>query len=431
MNSMLNRLRSLPRPHSFIAFGLVLLLALSSGKSALGQERNNAPDADPVMLVHIFSVADLVAPAPDYAFEGVQLPGLQGQSATPLGGFGGGLGGFGGGGLGGGGLGGGGFGGNGDANGGGGGGFFQVGGGGFGGAGGMDASPSRSDRSPATKRFGIHDLIEVIQTTIEPESWDQMGGPGNIARLGTMLVVRQSAEVIDEIDTLLRGIRRTGGTLRSVTIRAAWLLLDPGKLKEITLANGAIDRDAVDAIVAASGASGQITCFDGQTVHIVSGRLQSGVSSVTPVVGQTFPGSTFPEDLDTTPGVGVPDEVLAQQFEPQVRQSDVGYQPVLQTANFGALLQVTPAVDAARQGVVLDLRSLVARHAAEPHPAVEFRNVMPLDRLDVVVQQFMTTLHMPLGEPRIIAGSTLEPFAKENASAQLYLIVEVNLSSPD
>jgi hypothetical protein len=49
----------------------------------------------------------------------------------------------------------------------------------------------------------------------------------------------------------------------------------------------------------------------------------------------------------------------------------------------------------------------------------------------VVVQQFMTTLHMPLGEPRLIAGSTLEPFAKENASAQLYLVVEVNLSNPE
>jgi hypothetical protein len=158
----------------------------------------------------------------------------------------------------------------------------------------------------------------------------------------------------------------------------------------------------------------------------------------------------FPGGPDATPERALPAEVLAQQFAPAgedrsagtiMRQqisaggampgSDVGYQPVVQTANFGALLQVTPSVDATQKGVVLDLRSFVARQEAQPGQPVEFRNVMPLDRLNVVVQQFMTTLHLPLGEPRLIAGSTLEPFAKENASLQLYLVVEVSLSNPE
>jgi hypothetical protein len=170
----------------------------------------------------------------------------------------------------------------------------------------------------------------------------------------------------------------------------------------------------------------------------------SGVSSVIPVVGQALPRN----QLD--PAAAVPRDVLAQQLETEgphdsgkvfSRQQSipgiamtgegVGYQPVQQTRNLGALLQVTPSVDVTRKGVVLDLRSLVVRQEAQPGQPVEFRNVVPLDRLNVVVQQFMTTLHMPLGEPRLIAGSTLEPFAKENASPQLYLVVEVNLSNPE
>jgi hypothetical protein len=107
--------------------------------------------------------------------------------------------------------------------------------------------------------------------------------------------------------------------------------------------------------------------------------------------------------------------------------ASVGYQPIMQTRNIGALLQVTPAVDVSRQGVVLDLRSLVVRESTQPGQPVDF-NVVPLDRLNVVVQQFMTTLHLPLGEPRLIAGSTLEPFAQDGPAEQLYLVVEVELS---
>jgi hypothetical protein len=415
---------------------IALLFIASTSQPALAQQfglgEGDAND-EQALQTRIFSVADLVLLAPDYSFQGVELPGLQRAPSTPFGGLGGG---FGGGGLGG------------EAQA-GGGGFFQVAGGSFGGMGGGIGQlmpQQQPGRLPFTTRLDMQSLIELITTIIEPRSWELNGGEGALAPFGTMLIVRQTPELLDEIQALLMGIRETGGRLQSVTIRADWLLLEPGQLKEIFAEDGkTVIRGAVHEAVATSGASGQITCFDGQTVHIVSGRLQSGVSSVTPVVGQTFPHSTLPADSDATPEGALPAEVLAQQIESaspdqesgvvlrqQVRsESQVGYQPVLQTANFGALLQVTPSVDPTREGVVLDLRSLITHRAAEPPAAVDFRNVVPLDRLNVVVQQFMTTLHMPLGEPRLIAGSTLEPFAKENASAQLYLVVEVNLSNPE
>ena len=105
----------------------------------------------------------------------------------------------------------------------------------------------------------------------------------------------------------------------------------------------------------------------------------------------------------------------------------VGYQPVMQATNLGALLQVTPTVGPGGESIVLDLRSRVVRQSGQPGQPIDFRGVVPLDRLNIVVQQFMTTLHLPLGQPRLIAGSTLEPFAQGEQARQLYLIVEATL----
>ena len=438
-----------------LAFGsLAAVLALDNCLPAYAQRDEGDRKQPPAMETRVFSVADLVLPAPDYSFQGVDLSvgaraGRNGFG-TPMGGMPGGYGGggFGGGGLGGGGLGGGGMGGGAM----GGGGFFQIGDAGMGGGGmggmGLGGFPPQPQRE-ATRRFGMNELIEVILTTVEPESWENVGGEGSIATLGTMLIVRQNREVIDQIAALLTSIRETGGTLQSVRIRADWLLLEAGQLVELYPPDGGvIDRDAVRKL-ASSGASGQITCFDGQTVHIVAGKLQTGVTSVIPVVGQHSPEKRGPL---------VPQHVLAQQFSssdaaaegaPSRQQSaeegtagghdyaaamgaygsgrSVGYQPVMQTTNFGALLQVTPTVGPDGQSVVLDLRSLVARPAAQQGQPVNFRGVVPLDRLNVTVQQFMTTLHLPVGEPKLIAGSTLEPFAQGQEARQLYLVVEATL----
>jgi len=56
------------------------------------------------------------------------------------------------------------------------------------------------------------ELVELIQRTIRPESWDVNGGPGTIYywRPGRAMVVRQTWEVHEELDDLLRQLRRLG-----------------------------------------------------------------------------------------------------------------------------------------------------------------------------------------------------------------------------
>jgi hypothetical protein len=58
--------------------------------------------------------------------------------------------------------------------------------------------------------YDYYSLIELIKATIEPDSWDDVGGPGAIAELAHagVLVTSQSRDVHRRIDGLLTTLRR-------------------------------------------------------------------------------------------------------------------------------------------------------------------------------------------------------------------------------
>lgn len=60
---------------------------------------------------------------------------------------------------------------------------------------------------------GEHDydtLIESITTTVEPDSWDEVGGPGTIADIpnAAALVITQTQEVHERVERVLSSLRR-------------------------------------------------------------------------------------------------------------------------------------------------------------------------------------------------------------------------------
>lgn len=89
---------------------------------------------------------------------------------------------------------------------------------GTGGGTGKDYVPAPGASYPAFGggAFGIPDygpqLVELIQTTIRPETWDINGGPGSIYywRPGRALVIRQMGEVHHDIGGVLGQLRRAG-----------------------------------------------------------------------------------------------------------------------------------------------------------------------------------------------------------------------------
>jgi general secretion pathway protein D len=76
-------------------------------------------------------------------------------------------------------------------------------------------------------------LIELITTTVEPTSWDEVGGPGSIAPFETnlSLVISQTQEVHEEIADLLEQLRRLQDL--QVTIEVRFITLNDNFFERI------------------------------------------------------------------------------------------------------------------------------------------------------------------------------------------------------
>lgn len=67
--------------------------------------------------------------------------------------------------------------------------------------------------TPDKAMRGEHDydtLIDTITTTVEPDSWDDVGGPGTIAEYpgAGALVISQTAEIHEQVEKILAALRR-------------------------------------------------------------------------------------------------------------------------------------------------------------------------------------------------------------------------------
>jgi len=374
------------------------------------------------LAVRVYRVVDLVLPTPNYAFQSTVLPTLTdkgnvselGQMPTvPVGNFAYGMGAMGGGGEGGygGGMTGGmpGAAGEGGFGGGYGGGMSMPGGGGMGmGMAGTSPAPTKLPSGGILgggPQITLPGLIQAIQVFVDPPSWSGVGGSGTIAALGSSVVVSQTPANHAKLEEFLAQIRSESGTSRTVTVEARWLLLDSQQLRELTKA----DSENWPVPTEVERHRGRVTCFNGQTVHIVSGRLQTVLQGGVPVVGG--------------------DAAL--------------YQPQLLRPHIGAMLQVTPTVLPDGKAAIIDVRSIVTR-GDPPLPPVELYDpnastspagisparAMPatqVDRLNIATQQLATTLRLPLGQPTLVGGLTFPAVDgdAETTNRQLYLMIEV------
>jgi len=256
-------------------------------------------------------------------------------------------------------------------------------------------------------RTSIDQLIEAITSTIAPTEWDDVGGQGSIAPLGNELLISATKDMHEQIDALLNTFRKRWGTLRTVSVQANWLWLTQNELARVLAAGekpseeiqafGLVDDEAWRAIrehVAAPEADrpasyhAVVTCYNGQTVHAVSGGETLAVTGMIPVVdgGKTGPG----------------------------------YQPVVATIQTGAAIQVTPIVTISGKYVVLDVHSRVVQCAGPEAAAAEAAqaNAGPegvplqlaaaLDRPHLKNHRLATTLRLPVGRRMLIGGMTFE-----------------------
>ncbi len=397
---------------------LVLLLA-ACPMGVLGQasaaQGDTEEEQDAPLVIKVYRVMDLVSPVPNYPYEGTYIPGLTrgvlggGTSAGSMGGaanvgtavpsgtggMGGGMGAVGAGGMGG--M---------------GGGMFRV----------ADNYLAQQGPRPAAMgggalgnpragfRISWGPLMNAITSLIEPESWDENGGEGSLQPIGGALAVNNTEAVHKKITEFFAALRRETDNLRTLAIDAQWLLLDETQLRGLNIAGAKEAGTAAQAReqLASLPASVQrtrarITCFNGQTVHLISGHLETKIQGAIPVVGGTEPG----------------------------------YQPTIALPHLGTLLQITALMLPGDDGVLVDLHSLATRSNREPQAVRlggdgQFPNVQ-VDRTDTEAQQLATALRVPAGRPVLVGGmnfASQERAAERDATdRQLYLVIEVTPSA--
>ncbi len=84
--------------------------------------------------------------------------------------------------------------------------------GGYDGGMGMMGGPGAGGYGPAPMAGNpaAAQLIQVIQTTVEASSWQQMGGYGSISEYNGLLVINHNVRVHHRVDKLLNMLREIG-----------------------------------------------------------------------------------------------------------------------------------------------------------------------------------------------------------------------------
>ena len=372
------------RSYRYLCSWSLAAVALLGSQSALAQTATNKATEGFVLLT--YEVSNLVLNIQDHAYSDSLK--LANKPRVSVGGGGGGFGG-GGGGMGGGG--------NVAVGGGGGGAFFKQ--------------PANHD----PHRITMDDLINVIVATAAPTTWNENGtGNGEIQPLGTALVVWQSPEVHKQIQKLLDQLLQGSGQRRTVMIDARWLLLNSNELDQLLLdeQNGApqVDREMLKQLTRRpTSLRGISNCFSGQLVYLISGTRKNLVSSYIPVVGG----------------------------------SGVGYQPWIETPNFGALLEIRPTLMRDGNAAIVDLKTTLTVPNEQPNQSKGNPDSSPeLDQIAIETQELATTLRIPLRQPTLVGGLTYVPSPRQFTAAsgragatpqaasvaenpQLYLLLEL------
>ena len=77
-------------------------------------------------------------------------------------------------------------------------------------AGGTGGRAARSSSGPAGEPTADELLTELINSTVEPDSWNVNGGSGSQSVFNGVLVVLQTPDVQRQVERLLEDLRRVG-----------------------------------------------------------------------------------------------------------------------------------------------------------------------------------------------------------------------------
>ena len=66
--------------------------------------------------------------------------------------------------------------------------------------------------------YEIGDLFNVIVTCADPDSWDDVGGPGSISEFKGLAIIQQTQEGHEKVELLLNQLHAAGGLKENVKV---------------------------------------------------------------------------------------------------------------------------------------------------------------------------------------------------------------------
>ena len=277
-------------------------------------------------------------------------------------------------------------------------------GGGMGGGQNSNPNPKPKLQPSADNTSKGDEILKLIIDTVAPDTWRDNGGSvGSIRLISGLLVVSQTPSNQKDIQSLLSQLRDESS--RMVTVVARWVLLDSAQLEQYahplkqaegTAAIETIDLAAMEKAKVDLKYRAQITCFNGQTVQLTSGRARTVVTGLEAVVGQS-----------------------------------AAYQPEASVVQDGVSLQLTPMLPTGSPTAIIEVENVVSAWdglaPAPPAPTSQPTNMEApgtLDRVDMQVQHLHTTIAVPVGKPILVGGLSV-PWQGEAVDKQMYLVIEV------
>jgi hypothetical protein len=239
------------------------------------------------------------------------------------------------------------------------------------------------------------------------------GELGQIQFLGNLLIIRQSRQNHERIDALFEQIRRQQDPAQLLTIRALWIYLDAEQLNQVQEFSGQSKSPMLTVPPELLANESLIYCraqtcgFSGRAIELTSGRAQTYVADVTPIVGTQALGFD-PLPAQATSGVRL-----------AVRPQTVSNGQIVISMDT-QVSEVSSITTSAGGG---PMRASSTRPSGDPSLGDG-----AIDRVNEMKHTLRTTLRLPVGQDVLIGGMTLDPAAhpeQQGQRRQLFLVVRV------